>query len=108
MKKVPFIPQHDESDCGAACLASILLFYGKYASLRNIREHCGTDRDGTSGYGIVKGAEHFGLYCKCGFSEEKELSDMPLARYAKMQVKNSKMSKCDKKLRIFYKKTAKS
>lgn len=78
MKKTPFVPQHDESDCGVACLASLLLYYGKYVSLRSIREHCGTDREGTSGYGIVKGAEHFGLYCKCAFSEEKELSDMPL------------------------------
>ncbi len=78
MKKTLFVPQHDESDCGVACLASLLLYYGKYVSLRSIREHCGTDREGTSGYGIVKGAEHFGLYCKCAFSEEKELSDMPL------------------------------
>ncbi len=57
MKKIPFILQHDESDCGVACLASLLLYYGKYVSLRNIREHCGTDKDGTSGYGIVKGGE---------------------------------------------------
>lgn len=78
MKKIPFVPQHDESDCGVACLASLLLYYGKYVSLRKIREHCGTDRDGTSGYGILKGAEHFGLYCKCAFSKEKDLSDMPL------------------------------
>lgn len=78
MKKVPFIPQHDESDCAVACLASLLLYYGKYVSLRNIREHCGTDREGTSGYGIVKGAEYFGLYCKCVFSNEKDLSDIPL------------------------------
>lgn len=78
MKKTPFIPQHDESDCGVACLASLLLYYGKYVSLRSIREHCGTDREGTSGYGIVKGAEHFGLFCKCALSKEKELSDLPL------------------------------
>ncbi len=78
MKKIPFTPQHDESDCGVACLASLLLYYGKYVSLRNIREHCGTDKDGTSGYGIVKGAEHFGLYCKCAFSKDKDLSDIPL------------------------------
>ena len=78
MKKVPFIPQHDESDCGAACLASVLLYYGKYVPIRSVREHCGTDREGTSGYGIVKGAEHFGLYCKCAFSKEKDLSDISL------------------------------
>lgn len=78
MKKIPFVPQHDESDCGVACLASVLLYYGKYVSLRKIREHCGTDKDGTSGYGILKGAEHFGLYCKCAFSKEKDFSDMPL------------------------------
>ena len=29
MKKTPFVPQHDESDCGVACLASLLLFYKK-------------------------------------------------------------------------------
>lgn len=78
MKRIPFIPQHDEADCGAACLASLLLYYGKYVSLKSIREHCGTDRDGTSGYGIVKGAEHFGLYCKCAFSKERDLAGIPL------------------------------
>ena len=50
--RVKELIQHDESDCGAACLAIILSFYGRETSIRKIREAAGTDKVGTSGYGI--------------------------------------------------------
>lgn len=79
MKKIQRVLQHDETDCGAACVSIILKFYGKSVPLRRIRSVCGTDSVGTSGYGIVKGAEKFGLSAKGLMSPEKDkLDSIPL------------------------------
>ncbi|HBG66287.1 MAG TPA: peptide cleavage/export ABC transporter [Treponema sp.] len=72
MGKIKKVLQHDESDCGAACLAIILQYYGRLVPLRKIREAAGTDSAGTSGCGIIQGAEAFGLSCKGFVSPGKE------------------------------------
>ena len=80
MKLKPIL-QHDERDCGAACLAMILEHYGRHVPIHRIRSAAGSDTAGTSGYGILRGAEKFGLSCKGFASKEKtraELADIPL------------------------------
>ena len=72
MSHVKSIIQHDEADCGIACIAFVLHYYGKDVSIRKIREVAGTDKIGTSGLGIIKAAEHFGLSCKGIMVNEKE------------------------------------
>ena len=59
--KIKLIQQHDEKDCGAACLAMISKFYGLSLPLVRFRELTGTDNFGTNIYGIVQGAEKIGL-----------------------------------------------
>ena len=54
-----FIEQHDETDCGAACLSMVLEHYGKSVPIRKIREEACTDTRGTSGFGIIKAAQKF-------------------------------------------------
>lgn len=71
MKKYVLVKQHDETDCGAACLASIAKYYGKRVSISRIRYFAGTDCFGTSGFGIVKGASGLGMSCRGMLSEEK-------------------------------------
>lgn len=63
MKKIrcPYVRQHDQNDCGAACLAMIAEYYGQKMSLGKYRELIKTDASGTTIYGIVKGAEEIGL-----------------------------------------------
>lgn len=79
MARIKKILQHDRTDCGAACLAIILNYYGKSVPLRKIRIAAGTDSIGTSGLGIIKGAEKFGLSCKGLMSSEKDkLDKIPL------------------------------
>ena len=68
-----FIPQHDETDCAAACLAMIFTHFDKDVSLRSIRKFACTDTAGTSGFGVVKAAETFGLTCKSLVSDKKEI-----------------------------------
>lgn len=79
MSRIKKVLQHDETDCGAACISIILQYYGKKVPLRRIRSAAGTDSVGTSGYGIVKGSEKFGLSCKGLMSPEKDkIKGIPL------------------------------
>lgn len=47
------VKQHDESDCGAACIASVARHYGKNIPIALIREESGTSRSGTTIKGII-------------------------------------------------------
>lgn len=90
MARIKKVLQHDETDCDAACISIILQYYGKSVPLRPIRSAAGTDSVGTSGYGIVKGAEKFGLSCKGLMSSEKDkIHDIPLPFDDKYDVKCS-------------------
>ncbi len=40
--------QHDATDCAAACLATVSLYYGLEISISKLRDLCGTDLKGTS------------------------------------------------------------
>ena len=48
------IKQHDITDCGAACLASIASFYRLQIPLARIRQYAGTDRKGTNIFGLLE------------------------------------------------------
>lgn len=61
LKRVPVTRQMSIMECGAACLAMILSYYGSQVSIAEINERCGTGRDGLSALDIVKAARHYGL-----------------------------------------------
>ena len=73
--KEKLVMQHDETDCAAACIASIAKYYGKNISISRIRRLAGTDQMGTSGLGIVNAGTQLGFLCKGGISNTKELSN---------------------------------
>ena len=56
-----FIHQHDQTDCGPACLAMIANFYGKKISLQYLREITAITKEGVSILGISKAAEIIGF-----------------------------------------------
>ncbi len=56
-----FIPQFDETDCGAACIAMIASHYGSNKSITTIREVAGTDREGTNLAGLLKASTNLGF-----------------------------------------------
>ena len=72
MSRIKQVLQHDESDCGPACVSIILQYYGKTIPLRKIRAVAGTDKIGTSGFGISKACETFGLDCEGFMTPQKE------------------------------------
>lgn len=73
------IKQHDITDCGAACLATICKQNGYKIGITRIREVAGTDKQGTNVYGIIKAAEILGFSAK-GVKGDKEafFSEFPL------------------------------
>ena len=60
-KKIKFLPQHDQMDCGPACLQMISRYYGKKYSLQYLRDNSFLTRDGVSLLGISKSAAEIGL-----------------------------------------------
>lgn len=60
-KRVPELRQMSQVECGLACLAMILSYYGRKTSLSDIRMHYGVGRDGLSALGIVKAARSYGM-----------------------------------------------
>lgn len=49
-----FTKQLDQSDCGVACLASVIKYYGGSASLEQLREESGTTKHGTTLLGLYQ------------------------------------------------------
>ena len=66
-----FIKQRDQSDCGAACLATVLKYYNSEASLEKLRELSGTSKEGTTLLGLFQAANQIGLDAE-GFEAEIE------------------------------------
>lgn len=61
MKHVKLIRQHEEKDCGAACLSMILQYYGKKLPLAVVADAIRVDQYGANIYGLLDGARQQGL-----------------------------------------------
>ncbi|MDR1054788.1 MAG: peptidase domain-containing ABC transporter [Prevotellaceae bacterium] len=59
--KKSFTRQHDQQDCGVACLLSIIRFYGGDSSFERIRQLSGTTNQGTSLLGLYQAANTLDL-----------------------------------------------
>jgi len=76
-ERVPTIMQQEAAECGAACLAMIMAYYGRWVSLEILREQCGVSRDGSKANNLLAVAEEYGFIAK-GFSMGiDELHDLP-------------------------------
>ena len=69
--KVPQIMQMEALECGAACLAMICAYYGKWIPLEKVRADCGVSRDGSSALNVVKAARSYNMEAR-GFRYEPE------------------------------------
>lgn len=69
------IQQHDEKDCGAACLSMITRYYGFEYPLAKLRELIKADNQGANIYGIVTGAITLGFQADALEGDYKELTD---------------------------------
>lgn len=58
------IKQHDYTDCGATCIASIAAFYNKKLPLSKIRQMTSTDKQGANVLGLIEAAEQLDFLAK--------------------------------------------
>ncbi|MCR5792103.1 MAG: NHLP family bacteriocin export ABC transporter peptidase/permease/ATPase subunit [Lachnospiraceae bacterium] len=69
--KVPMMMQLETLECGAACLAMVLAYYGKWITMEQARIACSVSKDGASAGNIFMAAESYGLEAE-GFRMEPE------------------------------------
>lgn len=81
------VRQHDESDCGAAVLATVALHYRMPIGLQKMRDLCGTDRVGTNFLGLVGAAEKLGFSARAVKGPYDALPDVPLPAVAHVVTK---------------------
>ncbi len=81
-RQVPVLLQLNLVECGAACLAMLLSYYGRTTSVAECRVRMDVGRDGQSVRGIVNVAQSFGLRARVFSFEPAELEYIPLPAIA--------------------------
>nr|WP_297912378.1 cysteine peptidase family C39 domain-containing protein [uncultured Allomuricauda sp.] len=87
MNKRVEIKQHDLSDCGAACLASIAEFYNLSLPLSRIRQYANTNKRGTTLLGLREAASKIGFTAKGVKVAHDSLPEVPLPAIAHVTIK---------------------
>ena len=79
MRDKYLVKQHDITDCAAACLATVCMYYKKEITITKLRDILGTDIKGTTLLGLEDGAKRLGFDTKAirvdknGFKEKYTL-----------------------------------
>ena len=76
-RRVPVVLQMNAVECGAACLAMILTYYGRQTSISEVRELCGIGRDGLSAFGLLKAARAYGMRTRAISVESDDFRFVP-------------------------------
>ena len=74
----PIVLQTHAAECGAACLGSILAYFGRWVPLTELRERCEVSRDGSSAASLLRASRHYGLECSGLGVRAGQLEKLPL------------------------------
>jgi ATP-binding cassette subfamily B protein len=80
------IRQHDITDCGAACLASVAAHYGLKFPIARIRQYASTNQKGTNVLGLVEAAQRLGFQAKGVKGSLESLSKIPKPTIAHVNI----------------------
>lgn len=81
------LKQHDITDCGATCLASISAHYDLQIPIARIRQYASTDKKGTNVLGLIEASEKLGFEAKGVRGELDSLFKIPKPAIAHVIVK---------------------
>lgn len=71
-RRIPVLYQMSAVECGAACLAMLLSYYGRKTSVSEVRDRCNVGRDGLSALDIVKAARMYGMRVRAVALQEND------------------------------------
>ncbi len=77
-KRVPFIEQMQQTECGLCCMAMMVGYYKSHVSLYELRERIGNGRDGTSLLHLKKLAEKLHFEAKSYRASATQLKELVL------------------------------
>ena len=60
----PIIMQLEALECGAASLAMVMAYYGKWVALEQVRVDCGVSRNGANAKNVLRAANKYGFKTK--------------------------------------------
>ncbi len=80
--RYPWIPQHDQSDCGAAALAMIAKYHGVRLSVGRLRETANIGREGATMLSLALAAEQIGFNARAVRTDFGHLTGLNLPAVA--------------------------
>jgi ABC-type bacteriocin transporter len=82
------VKQHDVTDCGAACIASIAAFYNLDLPIARIRQMASTDTKGTNILGLIEASARIGFTARGVRGTYENLPNIPLPLIAHVNQNN--------------------